>query len=419
VSVGLFSIGVLTRMLVAILGGAQLRTPWGGGGDSPTYFLLAQNLLAGKGYTYAGIPTALRPPGYPLLLAACMRVFGTHALVSMRWLQFFEGMAVVFLCGAIAERLSGPRARNAALLVALFFPTLVEMNGEILTEAPATLFTAVFLYLVVRYMERPTWLILIGFSCFIGVGALVRFNMALLGFVALAVVLSQKSDPQRWRRASVVPALALLVISPWLTRNLAVFHGQVLFSTHSGLDALEGVLTPQGRALPGDHERLVAAVGWEPPVEVETNNPSRYNLPAEPILDRECWNAALKLWRQMNIALIPLALRKVADFWLSTDQLFWTGAFRTRARLMRGAGVLFYWILLVLAVAGWFRLRSTNPHVAKIFLLYAALVTAMHLPFVMSTRLRMPFIDVVLAVLVGIWAAGVGFAGSASRPAET
>ena len=41
------------------------------------------------------------------------------------------------------------------------------------------------------------------------------------------------------------------------------------------------------------------------------------------------------------------------------------------------------------------------------FLLYALMVTAMHLPFVMSTRLRMPFMDPILGVLAGGVAASV------------
>lgn len=407
-------LAILIRLLLTIFAGGQLRTPWGGGGDSPTYFLLAQNLLAGKGFAYAGMPTALRPPGYPLLLAAFLKMFGAHALAAVRWLQFFEGLAVAFLCGAMARRIWSERAGKFALVVALFFPTLIEMNGEILTEATATLFTALFLYWIVCYTKRPEWLSLLGFSCAVGLGSLFRFNMAVLGFVALAVVLTQATDALRWRRAALVVILPLLVISPWLVRNLYGFHGQVLYSTHSGLDALEGVLTPQGRALPGDHERLVAAVGWEPPVDVETNNASRYKLPAEPILNRQCWDAAFKLWHERNVALIPLGLKKVADFWFSTDQLIWTGGFPLRVRIMRGAAVVVYWVLLALAVVGWFRLKGKNSHLARIFLFYAVLVTVMHLPFVMSTRLRMPFIDVMLAVLVGIWIAAAYSPGEAA-----
>ena len=63
--------------------------------------------------------------------------------------------------------------------------------------------------------------------------------------------------------------------------------------------------------------------------------------------------------------------------------------------------MLFYWLLLALGIAGWFRLRRLRPELAHIFLFYAVLVTILHVPFNMNTRLRMPFIDPWLAVLGG------------------
>ena len=48
----------------------------------------------------------------------------------------------------------GRAARKPALIVALFFPTLIIMTGEILTEATATLVCAIFLYLLVRFWDE-------------------------------------------------------------------------------------------------------------------------------------------------------------------------------------------------------------------------------------------------------------------------
>ncbi|HTZ75387.1 MAG TPA: hypothetical protein VMB47_15805, partial [Candidatus Aquilonibacter sp.] len=70
-------------------------------------------------------------------------------------------------------------------------------------------------------------------------------------------------------------------------------------------------------------------------------------------------------------------------------------------------GVLFYWALLALGIAGWLKLRALRPELAYIFLFYAIVVTILHIPFNMNTRLRMPFIDPWLAVLAG---AGLLFA---------
>ena len=69
--------------------------------------------------------------------------------------------------------------------------------------------------------------------------------------------------------------------------------------------------------------------------------------------------------------------------------------------MARSAGVVFYWALLALGIAGWFKLRALRPELAYIFLFYAILVTILHVPFNMNTRLRMPFIDPLLAMLGG------------------
>jgi len=378
-----------------------MRTPWGGGGDTQAYVLLAHNLVEGHGYAYAGEPTALRAPAYPLLLAGTMKLLGNYALSGMRWMQFGEGLATVLLCAAAARRIFDEQAAKAVLLVALFFPTLLIMNGEILSEATATFLCTLSLYLMIRYVQEPQWLTLTALGLTIGLAALTRFNMALLGGVAVVACLLANGALPKWKAVAWVTLFSLLVVSPWLIRNEVVFRGQVLFSTHDGIDAVEGVLTPQGRALAGDSERLRAALGWVAPEEAETNSPSRHLLPTESTLDRDAWKVAGALWRQESWALVPLELRKISYFWLSADQLLSTEGFPLRERIFRGAGVVFYWGLLALAIMGWVQLRTQNPTFALLFLAYAVLVTMLHLPFVMNTRLRMPFLDPWITVLAG------------------
>ena len=88
-------LGVLLRIAVVALPGNQLRAPWSGGGDAPTYALLPQNLLSGKGLTYASQPIALRAPGYPVVLAGLMWLVGSKYVLAVRWIQFFVGLGTV------------------------------------------------------------------------------------------------------------------------------------------------------------------------------------------------------------------------------------------------------------------------------------------------------------------------------------
>ena len=399
----LIVMGVLLRLLIVVFAGNRINAPWGGTGDAPAYFLLAQNVASGKGYAYAGHPTAYRPPAYVLLLAGLIKFFPDHSLAAMRGLQFLMGLSVAVLCARVAGRFWGGSGERTTLLIALFFPTLVIMTGEILTEATATLMSAAFLYLLVRFWEEPRWFHLVAVAIVIGMAALVRFNMALFGFVALAAIFLRKGGLPKWSAAIVTTALSLLVVSPWMIRNLVVFHGSssALLTTQSGNDVVTGLLAPQGRALPGDAERIRAAVGWVIPQELETNDPSRNLMPEEPALNRQAWTAGLRLWRAAGWRLIPITAGKVSYFWLSTDQLFWTATFRPWVRAARAAGVVVYWMLLILAMAGWYRLRIRDPKMATLLLFYAVLVTILHMPFNMNTRYRMPFMDPLIAVLAG------------------
>jgi len=391
--------GVLGRLGFIAIPGNALQTPWSGGSDTAAYVLLAQNLIGGKGYTYAGQPTAFRPPGYPLLLAAFMEFFGKHYIVAMRGFQYLEGLAAVLLCASMAGRIFGKTAKKPALVLGLFIPTLVEITGEILTEVTAALLTSVFLYFLVRYREKKQPHFLMGMSIAIGLGTLVRPNLAFLELIALLVVCLHKNGGSRLRDAALVIIAPCILMSPWIIRNIEVFHGRVLFSTQGGPAAATGIIEPQGRSQVGDADRIKDALGWVLPQVLETNDPSRLLLPSEPEIDRRSWQVAYHLWRESNWDLIPIGVKKVAYFWLSTDQIFWTRSFSGFQRTLRAMGVFAYWVILALAIIGWFCLHREKPTLAQAFLLYILLVTVLHLPFNMSTRYRIPLMDPLLVVL--------------------
>jgi dolichyl-phosphate-mannose-protein mannosyltransferase len=393
--------GLVMRILIVALPGNELRAPWSGGGDSPVYATLARNVLEGRGYSYAGLPTAFRAPGYPLFLAGMMVLFGAHYVAAVRWLQFGVGLATVWLCARVSARLFGESAWRPALAIALVSPTLVFVTGELLTECIGAFFGALFIFFFVEDFSRPGLSSSAGLGCAVGLGSLFRFNMAGCGLIGLWAALRAQGGAPRWQRTGLLIVCSALPVSPWIVRNLIVFHGQVLYSTQSGASALGGIVAPQGRALAGESERFRRALGWALPEDLETNDGRRTQLPAEPELDRRAWSAARNLWARAGWRSIPLVLAKWARFWLSTEQIFWTGAFTLRQRVYRIAGVLIYWLLLAVAIVGWVRLRVKRPEIALALLLYAALVTVLHSPFMMITRYRVPFMDGMVAMLAG------------------
>jgi hypothetical protein len=234
-----------------------------------------------------------------------------------------------------------------------------------------------------------------------GAAALERFNSAALAVVGAAVAVGWRvrvSERPRLRPFALFCVTCAIVIAPWLAHTFTAFHGRALYSTHAGFGAVEGILSPTGRAQEGETQKIDKVLGWGN-WSVETNSPARPELRDEVALNRQAWNVARDLWGNAGWNLAPIAAEKLGAFWLSTDQMFHLSAFSLRNRVLRRAGVAAYLVVLMLAVVGWFQLRTRNQNIAHVLVFYAILLTALHLPLTMNTRLRSPLFDPLLASL--------------------
>ena len=408
----LASLGIAAHLGVVIISGNQLNAPWSGYGDVSQYVTLASNLIARDGFTYAHVPTAFRPPLYPLLLAALMWLAPAHWPVVLRTLQFVMSLATAWISARLAARWFGPVAGRIALVAGLLLPTQLYFTGEVLTECTASLLGILFLLCLddaVRFGNPRSWVLL---GLIAGAAALERFNAAALPLIAAALALGWPILPVpegaqsfakvsgRWRSLALFVAPCAIVIGPWLAYTAIAFHGHALYSTHTGFGVVEGVLSPTGRAQEGESARLIEALGWTNST-VETNTPQRPYLRDEVALNRQAMRVALKLWRHVGWRIVPIMAEKLGAFWLSTDQIFHLSMVSPRYRVVRRTGVAAYWVVLLLAIAGWFHLRSLQPNAARMFFFYAIVLTAMHLPLTMNTRLRSPLFDPVLVSLAG------------------
>jgi len=270
----LIIMGIALRLAFILAADSRQPTFLSGGSDAPVYVLLAQNIVAGKGFAYAGQPSAFRPPGYPLLLAGSQLLFGSQYITAIRYLQLVIGLLTIFICARISSRISGSEAERLTTIVGLFLPTLIFFTAQLLTECASTFLTALFLWLLVDQQENGDLRSACGLGVLAGLESLIRFNAAVLPvFAAAAVVQSRKRTAMLTRIVSIV-TLTVLVVTPWFVRNERVFHGQVLLSTQTGANMVQGVLTSQGRTQPGDTEKLNVAMGWSFQ-NLETNGTQR------------------------------------------------------------------------------------------------------------------------------------------------
>ncbi|HEV3226980.1 MAG TPA: glycosyltransferase family 39 protein [Acidimicrobiales bacterium] len=219
------------------------RPPSGSLHDPNFYLLYGEQIARGHGYVLPGTlgPSAYYPVGYPIVLAivnfVLLHSLGDHpigAAVAVNVVFGVGGVALIFLIG---RRLAGDAVALAAAAVMALYPNLVYHTAVALTETVFNGFFLLFVLIVVdapwsdRRFERGR---LIGLGALLGVCVLTR-PVALPLVAALFVVWMLAGFG--WRRAlaygAVVGGVAVLVVSPWIIRNIRVMHEATL-STNTG-----------------------------------------------------------------------------------------------------------------------------------------------------------------------------------------
>jgi len=344
----LVGVALVVRLLVAILPGRQLEPPWSGGSDSRHYATLAQNLLEGKGFTYAGHPTAFRPPVYPLFLALMMMLFGIHWALATRLLQFFISLFTTLIVARTAQEMFGEKAFKPSLLFCLYCPTLIYAIGQIGTETLSEALIACGFYGFMRILvathnaQASRWACIAG--CTIGVAALTRFSAPAVLLSGLYAAFARR----HWSSAAMLIATFCLTLSPWLLRNRLTFGVWTYSTFSSSFNLVRGILDPQGRSR-GDRE-IKVILGWTHQ-EYEQNKHER-PFPSELIMDAQCRRVYAQLVKEWGWRLIPLHLAKLSWFWLSTDQLFDPGG-KGFNGLVRRLMAVAWWLWLFMAFYGF------------------------------------------------------------------
>jgi 4-amino-4-deoxy-L-arabinose transferase-like glycosyltransferase len=244
-------------VLAAALRGIAL---WKFGGqlaaDPDAYQEIAGNIIAGRGFSFGtgGIPTAYRPPLYPVLLAVVHWAAGgdvqrVRCLIGA--LHLVAGTASVLLVLVAARRLGlGATGWLAALLVAVD-PLLIYNTSLVMTETVATFLVALLIctWLWDAGRSRDFFLgVVFGLCClcrptFWAVGSLLAGGWVMLIWsrrrhAESAVSLRAASAKVLRGSAAVVVLGTAVTVAPWVVRNLHVFGKPILTTTHGGYTLL-------------------------------------------------------------------------------------------------------------------------------------------------------------------------------------
>lgn len=192
------------------------------------YFELAQNVLAGNGFSWSAeepyAPNPLRTPGYIYILAGLMGAFGIigAALVQM---VFASAIPVFGMCIARAVTHSRNIGIFAGAVLALD-PTLALLSFQFYTDTFFLLLILPWLLLIFRYFKSWDTRTLVVSALVLGFAILMRPVAQYIPFLLIPFILWHFRKNE-WRRAVTHSAVLLFIVgalvTPWVLRNVQVF----------------------------------------------------------------------------------------------------------------------------------------------------------------------------------------------------
>ncbi len=228
-ALGIIALLVLAGAMYSIYLGNDLRI-W----DEQEYVALAKNIVTKHVYSLDGqIPTALRPPGYPLALAFLVS-WGAE-VVHLRLFNIFLLGTCTWLLYSWLRRQRNAIAGLVGVGMVVGYPVLLYSAGNLYPQTLGALLLLAALSILSK--TKVTTLQFLLAAVLLGYLVLVIPTMA---FPLLIIVGWLVLARHQARSAAIVTLASLLIIGPWTFRNYIVFNSFVFVSTNSGFNLLIG-----------------------------------------------------------------------------------------------------------------------------------------------------------------------------------
>lgn len=175
--------------------------------------------------------TAAHPPIWSYLLSVASRL-GLDSVNQHRMIGLLIGSFGVVLIGIAGAEIFGRREGVVSAFIAAVYGFLWMNDGSLMSESLVIAFVPVITILAVRWWRRPRWQGALLLGLLSGLGGLLRTELLLYGpaLVVAALVLRRVEWRRIGRDLAVVSAICLLVLSPWLVRNMTSFEQPIFLS---------------------------------------------------------------------------------------------------------------------------------------------------------------------------------------------
>jgi 4-amino-4-deoxy-L-arabinose transferase-like glycosyltransferase len=225
-------------------------------GDANGYWELGKRIAAGEEYSLYSPPRRiLRTPGFPLLLAASIRVFG-ESVFAATIVMACVGAACCWLTWRLAKQLADETTAIIALMIVAVSPLQIGSNVQILSETWFSFWLLLTLISMARLLipaeesvsvpRTEKWQTrrrAVVSGILTGITVLVRPGWILWPWFSSAflAIFGRWSVPQRILIAVLIFGGCYVALSPWALRNHGVSGHWVFTSLWSGPSLYDGL----------------------------------------------------------------------------------------------------------------------------------------------------------------------------------
>ena len=229
-----FALAVAVRWMVFIRWYRDVPLVEPGTINDNLYYHLSANLLV-DGHGFANpfefyvnneiVPTAAHPPGYTVYLA----IWSFFGADTVSWHRLASGLlsaSVVLPVGMLLRNLFSSRTAIIGMLGAALHPPLWMNDSLILSESMYIPIAGWALYFAHRAYDDPSVRRVVHLTIVLSLGALTRSEPFLMFFFLLTpmLMLHPKLDWRtRFTRTAMAAGLAMLILAPWVGRNVTIF----------------------------------------------------------------------------------------------------------------------------------------------------------------------------------------------------
>jgi 4-amino-4-deoxy-L-arabinose transferase-like glycosyltransferase len=396
-------------VLIAAVLVTRLAATWRSGpptidGDTLHYHDIATHLAAGEGFAFSPsqqmpwqrdslgtpVPTALRPPLFPIALSLFYRAgIGPQGVVLA---QVLLAALTGWLLYRLARRVGLDDGESSiALALYLLYPPFADFTAQLVTE---NLFVPLILgsfLLLLRAMDRASIAEYAASGVLIGLAAMTRTTALIMPFVLCAVLAFLPR--RRWAGLAALLAGSALVVLPWAVRNQRTFGHFEPSITMSGRNLFTGTYPPSGGS--------AALTDAQQPPELVASLTGLDEFQIDSVYTA----AAVENLKRYPFEQVPLAAEKLARAWFQVPA---PNRFTPspRSLLLNGP-------LLVAGLLGCIALRSRrHGWVPAFVIVYSTLFQVLTIAGVRYSMFAWPF------VFMGVGAAVLAAAG-VLRPGRT